>query len=84
MLERMCGGDKKALNALDGAVRGQHGGDRKSTEAQIKSDNITLDPSGRGTSAEYSLAKLLKDAPALHSRVLADLFYTSYPREIVP
>jgi hypothetical protein len=39
-----------------------HGGDRKSEQVKIKSDNITLDP-GRGTSKSYTLSVLKRKAP---------------------
>jgi hypothetical protein len=39
------------------AVTAPHGGDRKSEEAQIKSDNVTLDPK-RGNSLAYTLDRL--------------------------
>jgi hypothetical protein len=48
------------------AVTPQHGGDRF-----IKSDNITLDGDGRGTSKSYTVARLKREAPALFQAVCA-------------
>jgi len=67
MLMRMCGDDENALKALDGAVRGQHGGDRKSTEAQIKR---VIHPLDLGRSGKYR-RRLAADFPALYRAVLA-------------
>ncbi len=72
-LRNICQEDRTALDWLDRATVGGHGGDRKSQD--IKSHNITLEevPKARtGTSNTYALRKLRKDRPDLHQRVLAD------------
>lgn len=61
--------DVEAVDLLDQTVRSPHGGDHKS--AQFKVDNINLETKPAGTSAEYALRKLRKDAPELHARVIA-------------
>jgi hypothetical protein len=77
MLKRMCGDNPEALDALDTldeAVRGLHGGDRKSPEARINVDIVNVDPSTHrptGNAADTALRRLRDQAPALHSRVLA-------------
>lgn len=68
-LRRLCADDTEALDELEKAVQGKHGGDRKSD--QIKSDNITLDSQdNRGTSPTYALRRLRKDRPDLHKQVI--------------
>lgn len=47
----------EALNLIDKACQGKHGGDQKSKDRKINSDNITIDPE-RGTSKSYSLDRL--------------------------
>lgn len=73
LLKRIVQDDPVALDALDRALAGKWGGDRKS-ESAIKDNNINLDTQSQkpeGTSAEYALRKLRSDAPELHERVLA-------------
>jgi hypothetical protein len=53
------------------AITPQHGGDRKGPDAPTKSDNITLDGDGRGTSKSYTVARLKREAPALFQAVCA-------------
>ncbi len=68
LIRRVISDDVEALDLLDQALKRQHGGDRS------KSDVITLAPdevSVRGTSRDYALRKLRKDAPELHADVLA-------------
>ena len=52
--------------ALEARVRnllnaGRHGGDHKSKNRQIKSNNVTLDPERRGNATQYLIRRLLKD-----------------------
>ncbi len=66
LVRRIIADDPQALDLLDRALQQSHGGDRS------KSDVITLaDPNPRGTSKEYALRKLRKDAPEVHAEVLA-------------
>jgi hypothetical protein len=52
------------------AMKRKHGGDRKSEEAQIKPDNVSLD-SGYGNSQSYTLSRLKNDHPKLFAKVVA-------------
>lgn len=65
LVRRIVADDVEALDLLDRALQGKHGGDR------TKSANSTLDPNGRGTTKDYALRRLRKDAPELHAEVLA-------------
>jgi hypothetical protein len=49
----------------------KHGGDRKSEQADIKSDNITLDISDRGTSKAYTVSRLKNNRPDLFEKVVS-------------
>lgn len=75
LLHRIVSADVEALDLLDRALQNPHGGDRRS--ADFKSDNAALETddqrsSGqRGTSKDYALRRLRKDAPALHAEVIA-------------
>ncbi len=71
LVRRIIVNDPEALDLLDRALQAAHGGDRRSV--QIKHDNITLDldSNQHGTSKEYALRRLRKDAPELHAEVLA-------------
>jgi len=71
LVRRIVADDVEALDLLDRALQGKHGGDRKSD--RIKRDNVTVDrdPNQRGSSADYALRRLRKDAPELHAEVLA-------------
>ena len=44
------------------ATTGKHGGDRKSEDATIKTDNISLDKS-HGTRKDYTLDRLDRERP---------------------
>ena len=44
------------------ATTGKHGGDRKSKDAETKSDNVTVDPS-RGNRKSYTLDRLDRERP---------------------
>jgi hypothetical protein len=70
-LKRLCHEDMEALDLIDQVTVGRQGGDRRSEQA-IKRSNITLDTTEqRGTTRQYALRKLRKDAPELHAKVLA-------------
>jgi hypothetical protein len=51
------------------ALKGKHGGDRKSEEAPIKNDNIRLE--GYGTSLGYTLDRLKREHSDLYAKVVA-------------
>ena len=70
MRQRMCGSDIEALDLIDRAVQGKHGGDRKSRE--FKDNNVRLDQNRGGSSHQYALRKLRKSRPDLHARVLSE------------
>lgn len=63
LVRRIIADDTEALDLLDKAVQNQHGGDRS------KSNNVPLAPAGN--TREKAIRRLRKDAPALHSDVLA-------------
>jgi hypothetical protein len=72
-LKHLCRDDPGALDAIDRATVGGHGGDRKSE--QIKSNNVTLEEALKpqtGNANTYALRKLRKDRPDLHKQVLAE------------
>lgn len=71
MLKRMCRDVPEALDALDRAVQGKHGGDHGNQYTGGKSDIIRLAKPQHGTSADYALRKLRSDRSDLHARVLA-------------
>lgn len=66
LVRRVIADDKEALDLLDQALQNPQGGDHS------KSDNIRLAQSSKqaGTSSDYALRKLRKDAPDLHAEVL--------------
>jgi hypothetical protein len=62
--------DAEAVDLLDRALQGKHGGDRKSKN-RIKSYNVTLDyKSSRGNSSAYAMRRLRQSWPDLHRKVL--------------
>jgi len=63
LVRSICRDDMEALDLLDQALQGRHGGDHS------KSDNVTLAPTGNAR--DKALRKLRKDAPELHAEVLA-------------
>ncbi len=68
-LQQLCQDRPDVLDAIDQARQRKHGGDRKSSEAVIKSNNVTLD-SKRGNRVDHALRRLRKDRPDLHQRVI--------------
>lgn len=65
LIRRVIADDTEALDLLDQALQQRPGGD------QSKSDVIRLATRQNGTSRDYALRKLRKDAPELHADVLA-------------
>lgn len=68
LIKRIVADDREAVDLLDQALQGKHGGDRS------KLDNIQLaSPSSAptGTSQARALRRLRKDAPELHAEVIA-------------
>lgn len=68
LIKRIVADDPEAVDLLDQALQGKHGGDRS------KLDNIQLaSPSSApdGTSQARALRRLRKDAPELHAEVIA-------------
>src|SRR5690606_19621744 len=78
LVRRLIADDPEALDLLDRQLKAdqQHGGDRVSDAARGKVYNINLAPP-RGTSKDYALRKLRKDAPELHAEVLAGRLSTN-------
>lgn len=68
-IERICYEKDNILKKVRRWLTGTHGGDRKSAEYEIKSDNITLD-NERGTSKAYGLTWLDENRPDLYQAVL--------------
>ena len=56
------------MNSLDAAVKGQHGGDRRSEHTNV--DNVNVDRP-TGNSRAQGLRRLRTHRPDLHARVLA-------------
>ncbi len=72
-------GIAKALDALDQAVKGKQG---ERTDLLYNMQKVTPTVAPPGTSADAAIRRLLKDAPVLHSRVLADpLVHGISPRD---
>ena len=61
-IEAVIRDDPEALVMYREAMKGQHGGDRKSES--IKRNNITLDSSERGTSRAYSISLVQRECDA--------------------
>lgn len=69
LVRRIVADDPEALDLLDQALQGKHGGDRRSAHAT----NVDISNVDRptGTTRDRALRKLRKDAPKLHAEVLA-------------
>jgi hypothetical protein len=69
-VERLLRDDPEALAMWRGEVVKTHGGDRKSEQAKIKNDNISLDKeSSHGTGKSYTLSRLKRARPELFQAV---------------
>jgi hypothetical protein len=66
-LKHLCQDDTAALDWLDWATAGRHGGDHTSQESKI--DNVILARAPDGNANTYALRKLRKDRPDLHEPV---------------
>jgi hypothetical protein len=69
-VEAVIKDDPEALRMFREATTAAHGGDRKTEDAAIKSDNVTLEPE-RGNSLAYTLDRLHREAPELYEQVVA-------------
>lgn len=69
LLRDLCQDNIEARQALDDAVIGKHGGDKKS--AEIKVVNHNLDASPNRNRQTHNLRRLRRDFPALHAEVIA-------------
>jgi len=68
MIERIIEDRRSAqAHAARPATLFDHGGDRKSEEHQVQSDNVTL--IGRGNSADYLTARIARDRPDILERM---------------
>jgi hypothetical protein len=67
-IEALIKDDPEALRMFRREVVKTHGGDRKSEQAKIKSDNVTLDPD-RGNAKSYTLSRLKRTRPELFQAV---------------
>lgn len=65
--------DAESLAMWRKETTGEKGGDRKSEQAKIKGDNVTIDnlSDGRGNARSYSLDVLSRKAPGLFKEVCA-------------
>ena len=72
-LKHLCRDEPVALDAIDRACRGKHGGDRRSEVVVDQASNRSLKT--YGNSREYQLARLQRD----HHNILADLNAGKYP-----
>ena len=66
VLRKLVQDDPVAVDALDRATQGKHGGDRS------KLDNIQLAEAPTGTSEAATVRRLRKDRPDLHAKYLAN------------
>lgn len=62
--------EPEALRLLREVTVNSHGGDRRSPDAPIKIDNISLDSGG--TSKSYTLDRLHREAPELYAEVAVE------------
>lgn len=74
-LKRLCHEDMEALDLIDQVTVGRQGQRTnladKATEAQLHNNIMKSEHEIQGTSRQYALRKLRKDAPELHAKVLA-------------
>jgi thioesterase domain-containing protein len=75
--------DPDALRMWGGATTGPHGGDSKSEDAQIKTDNVSLDPK-HGNSLAYTLSRLARERPDLYAKVVAEEMSANSNRRRLP
>jgi hypothetical protein len=69
-IEALIKDDPEALRMFRREVVKTHGGDRKSEQAKIKNDNISLDKeSSHGTGKSYTLSRLKRTRPELFQAV---------------
>lgn len=68
-VEALLHDDLEVLAMWQEMIKGQHGGDRKSKYAEIKTDNVQLDNPG-GNSRKVTLERLKRKTPALFERVV--------------
>jgi hypothetical protein len=69
LVRRVVGDDPEAVDLLDRALQQRHGGPRSKTD--IISLATRDRAGGSGTSREYALRRLRKDAPDLHAEVIS-------------
>jgi len=78
-LRNLCRDRPEVVKKIEEHTKADHGGDRRSEDAQTKFDNIKLENEGEsegaastGTSKSYTLQRLERDAPELYEKVVAD------------
>ena len=69
-IEALIRDDAEVLAMWREAMKGKHGGDRRSEEV-IKVDNVTLDKPSKGNSRSYTVSRLQREAPELFAQVVA-------------
>lgn len=71
-LKRLCHEDMEALDLIDQATTNDEGGDKRSSDYKTTVSIINSETERpAGTTRQYALRKLRKDAPELHAKVLA-------------
>jgi len=77
-LTNLCEDHPEVQKKIEEHTKADHGGDRRSEDAQTKVDNINHENEGSGrnrssgTSKSYTLQRLERDAPELYEKVVAD------------
>jgi len=77
-LRNLCRDRPEVVKKIDKAIKADHGGDRRSEEAQTKVNNVNHESGepdrdrSAGNSKSYTLQRLERDAPELYERVVAD------------
>jgi hypothetical protein len=69
-IEALIRDDAEVLAMWREAMKGKHGGDRRSEEA-TKVDNVNLERASKGNSRSYAVSRLQREAPELFAQVAA-------------
>jgi hypothetical protein len=70
-LKRLCGADPETLDLIDKAVKGQHGGDRRSESIKVNNVDVDREERPRGNSRQKAIRDLRDKQPEIHARVMA-------------
>ena len=69
-IEALIRDDAEVLAMWREAMKGKHGGDRRSEEA-TKVDNVNLERASKGNSRSYTVSRLQRESPELFAQVAA-------------